>query len=151
MSDFFIFNKKIFRSVAAAEIVLGPNAVKDILDQVILDTVRDPEMRRGIQELLSYDPNKGSHICVTMPQDPKEPPKIRLSEAKGQRVYQGYTLVDLETSIRQALDEDLLGAILQIIQTKYSKELTVDNALELYQAVVKIKGLLTPTKKEGDN
>ncbi len=130
----YVFDKRTDKSVVAAETVLGPKALKRLVTGLftgfsenrctiekgladILDTMfnlMDPEK----QVIIKTDAGVVGGLTI------KETPK----EASIGDDMQGYTLIDLKTAIAEGIQNDLTGFVLQALQLKWERELTLEDA-----------------------
>ena len=126
-----VFNNRVHRSLAAAETVLGPQAVKGIIATVLTDfselpiTVDDC-VKKLLEKVFNLiDPKKQTvfktHDDGTF--------TIRLEPLDDvTKKVDGYTLIDLQTAIAVAINDNLTGFVLEVLQTKWNRELTLDDA-----------------------
>ena len=132
-----IFNKTLRKSVCAAETVLGPQAVRLVVDVLFNNTVTES----GLGHIMNYlDPRAqlkittdgtGNVLAETEP----------VHDLIGDTV-DGFTLVDLKTAIAHAIKDDLTGFVLQAIQYKWERELTIEDAENITFHLHKLMGLL---------
>lgn len=118
-----VFNKRLDRTLVAAETVLGPDAVKKIFNTVFEDI---PDQLKALLNFI--DPQK--QIVIKTGEDiaggiiiREEPRSAVITED-----LEGYTLVDIKTAIAEAIRDDLTGFVLQALQLKWQRELTLDDA-----------------------
>jgi len=118
-----IFSKRFYKSVVAAETVLGPDAVK-----MLLLTAFD-DLPETLKPILAYlDPKK--QITIKTGQDIAGGVIMQAENKEEQLgdIYDGYTLVDIKTAIAEAIRDDLTGFVLQALQMKWQRDLTVEDA-----------------------
>lgn len=143
----YIFDKKLNRSIVAAEVVLGPRAVKRIINSLLNDVkgidVQNDEIMASVADVFNLvDPQKQLVIKtdagivggLTIKTKPKE---VSIGDD-----MQGYTLIDIKTAIAEAIRDDVTGFILQALQLKWKRELTLGDAENITFSINKLIQLL---------
>lgn len=131
----YAFDKRLCKSIAAAEVVLGPKALKRLVAGLLTDFegTRPSTVSKDLANTLGaifnmIDPKKQ----VVIKTDPElagglvmkdEPINKNIGDE-----LEGYTLVDIKTAIAVAIRDDLTGFVLQALQAKWERELTLDDA-----------------------
>ncbi len=130
----YAFNKRLHKSLAAAEVVLGPKALKRLVAGLLTDfsgtrLKLDKELANLLGTIFKFiDPKKqvviktGSDIAggVNMTEEP--------IDCVIENEFDGYALVDIKTAIAVAIRDDLTGFVLQALQAKWERELTIEDA-----------------------
>lgn len=143
----YIFDKKLNRSIVAAEVVLGHRAVKRIinslLDNVESNNVQNDEIMSSVADIFSLiDPQKQLVIKTDAGIVGGLTIKIKPKEVSIGDDMQGYTLIDIKTAIAEAIRDDVTGFILQALQLKWKRELTLGDAENITFHINKLIQLL---------
>ena len=143
------FDKRLCKSMAAAEVVLGPKAVKRLVAGLLTDfTATEYNLTDDEAELLGrifnmVDPKK--QIVIKTDEDISGGLTMR-DEPLNRHIddeLDGYTLVDIKTAIAVAIHDDLTGFVLQALQAKWQRDLTLEDAENITFHLEKLVKLLT--------
>lgn len=119
-----IFSKRVYKSLVAAETVLGPKAIRRIIEYILTDT-----RYISLNDLLnSLDPKAQVIIKTGQEMAGGLVIDIQPKEAIINDTLEGYTLVDIKTAIAEAIRDDLTGFVLQALQFKWERDLTLEEA-----------------------
>ncbi len=128
------FEKRLCKSMAAAEVVLGPKALKRLVAGLVTRfTASEMRVSKELADILGrifnmIDPKK--QIVIKTGEDLAGGLHMReapVNDLIGDDL-EGYTLVDIKTAIAVAIRDDLTGFVLQALQTKWERELTLEDA-----------------------
>jgi len=144
-----VFNKHLHKSIVAAEIVLGPKALKRLVAGLLTDfSCNHMQLDKELSNILGtvfkfIDPKKQ----VVIKTDPGVPDGLLMrDEPKESAIdddFEGYAMVDIKTAIAAAIRDDLTGFVLQALQMKWERELTLDDAENISFHLHKLIKLLT--------
>lgn len=145
----YVFDKRTHKAVVAAEVVLGPRAVRRIINSLLNESNAaslgaDENLLDAIAKIFSFidlekqvviKTDAGVVEGLTIETVPKE---VSIDDD-----FQGYTLIDLKTAITEAMRGDITGFVLEMIQLKWQRELTMDDAISITFHLNKLIQLLT--------
>lgn len=149
MTPYYAFDKRLHKSIAAAEVVLGPKALKRLVAGLLTDFAgtTPSKVDKNLANILGHvfhmiDPKK--QVVIKTDQDIaggvlmyEEPVSDHIGEE-----LDGYTLIDIKTAIAVAIRDDLTGFVLEALQAKWERELTIKDAEEITKHLTKIIQLL---------
>lgn len=143
----YIFDKKLNRSIVAAEVVLGPRAVKRIINSLLNNVkgidVQNDEILASVADVFNLiDPQKQLVIKTDAGVVGGLTIKIKPKEVSIGDDMQGYTLIDIKTAIAEVIRGDVTGFILQALQLKWKRELTLGDAENITFHINKLIQLL---------
>lgn len=145
----YAFSKHVRKSVAAAEVVLGPKALRRLFLCLLTD-FKDPDIfvddkiAAKLSAMFAYiDPQKQVNISI----GEDTPGGISFShEPISESIsddFQGYALVDIKTALAVAIRDDLTGLVLHVLQEKWDRDLTLEDAENINFHLEKLIPLLT--------
>lgn len=141
----YVFNKNLNKSLTAAEVVLGPVALRKLLVALAPDAAGQQDIFIG--DILRFaDPKRQLRISIPEPEtgdvNITAEPKAEFIDAK----YQAYALLDIKSVLAAAIRDDLTGFVMQALQYKWNRELTIDDAENISFHLNKLIHLLKEEK-----
>ncbi len=130
----YVFDKRTHKSIVAAETVLGPKALKRLVAGLFTGfSENNCTLDKGLADILNtmfnlMDPEKQVIIKTDAGVVGGIIIEETLREASIGDDMQGYTLIDLKTAIAEGIQNDLTGFVLQALQLKWNRELTLEDA-----------------------
>ncbi len=137
------------KRVAAAEVVLGPQALNRIISGIVrgfsdLNVVIDRKLAASLNVMLRFiDEDKQIVIRTGVDFSGGLDVVMQPKEASIAIDLQAYALVDIQTVLAAAVTDDLTGLVLQALQAKWNRDLSLDEAKNITIHLTKLIQLLT--------